>query len=187
LAIVIAEIFNSGPPPIAEGVITKEDWPHFCSSQQKIDRGPAVEISSWVERGRVEIDFGGPGISTRRFRTVQLRSARSAGADRGRLPPVLNSGAGREEEENVDLQVGRRCLHRIHFCYLVERSTWRSHSCRGGLLRRVPLKFRAYLTSRTRARLTHPPCRQAPEVKKSSERTSSWVSKPVRRYRPRSS
>jgi hypothetical protein len=36
LAIIIAEIFNPGPPPIAEGVITKEDWPHFAAASKKL-------------------------------------------------------------------------------------------------------------------------------------------------------
>ncbi|MGY4319839.1 hypothetical protein [Bradyrhizobium sp. JR3.5] len=36
MAIAIAEIFDSGPPPIAEGVITKEDWPHFAAASKKL-------------------------------------------------------------------------------------------------------------------------------------------------------
>jgi hypothetical protein len=36
MAIAIAEIFNSGPPPIADGVITKEDWPHFAATSKKM-------------------------------------------------------------------------------------------------------------------------------------------------------
>lgn len=36
MAVVIAEIFNPGPPPIAQGVITKEDWPHFAAASKKL-------------------------------------------------------------------------------------------------------------------------------------------------------
>jgi hypothetical protein len=36
IAIVIAGIFNAGPPPIAKGVITKEDWPHFAAASKKL-------------------------------------------------------------------------------------------------------------------------------------------------------
>jgi hypothetical protein len=35
MAIVIAEMVNSGPPPIARGVITKEDWPDFAAASKK--------------------------------------------------------------------------------------------------------------------------------------------------------
>ena len=34
--LVIAEMVNSGPPPIAQGVITKEDWPHFAAASKKL-------------------------------------------------------------------------------------------------------------------------------------------------------
>jgi hypothetical protein len=36
MAIVIAGIFNSGPPPIVQGVIAKEDWPHFAAASKKL-------------------------------------------------------------------------------------------------------------------------------------------------------
>lgn len=36
MTIVIAEMVNSGPPPIAQGVITKEDWPHFAAASKKL-------------------------------------------------------------------------------------------------------------------------------------------------------
>ncbi len=43
LALVAATLYglfvfmvNSGPPPIAQGVITKEDWPHFAAASKKL-------------------------------------------------------------------------------------------------------------------------------------------------------
>lgn len=36
MTIVIAEMVSSGPPPIAQGVITKEDWPHFAAASKKL-------------------------------------------------------------------------------------------------------------------------------------------------------
>jgi hypothetical protein len=36
MAIVVAEIVNPGPPPMAEGVITKEDWPRFAVASKKL-------------------------------------------------------------------------------------------------------------------------------------------------------
>lgn len=36
MGILIAGLLNSGPPPIAQGVITKEDWPHFEAASRKL-------------------------------------------------------------------------------------------------------------------------------------------------------
>jgi hypothetical protein len=36
MVIAIAAIFNPGPPPIAQGVITREDWPHFAAAGKKL-------------------------------------------------------------------------------------------------------------------------------------------------------
>jgi hypothetical protein len=34
--IIVAEISRSGPPPLAKGVITGEDWPHFAAASKKL-------------------------------------------------------------------------------------------------------------------------------------------------------
>jgi hypothetical protein len=36
MGILIAGLFNPGPPPIVQGVITKEDWPHFEAASRKL-------------------------------------------------------------------------------------------------------------------------------------------------------
>src|SRR5258708_4013596 len=93
MGILIAGLLNdSRPPPIAQGAITKEDWPHFEAASRKLTE---VLQSKFPVRSREDIlksillDQG--------FRPIEPPPSNcippgQQGAGRGGLLPVFDSG-----------------------------------------------------------------------------------------------
>ncbi|MCP3466928.1 hypothetical protein [Bradyrhizobium sp. CCGUVB23] len=62
MVIVIAAIFNSGPPPIAKGVITKEDWPHFAAASKKLTEVLQSQFPVGSTEGALKAILAGQGF-----------------------------------------------------------------------------------------------------------------------------
>ncbi|UGA45212.1 hypothetical protein HU230_0003995 [Bradyrhizobium quebecense] len=108
MAIAIAEIFNSGPPPIAEGVITKEDWPHFAAASKKLtevlqSKFPVGSIEGNLKSILVGQGFRPPDPIPSNCVPPGQQVPVGVAYYWGGVLPVLNSRAGREEEESFGL------------------------------------------------------------------------------------